>query len=436
MSDFEPLFEPLGVFKYTNNTLSTGGVCVMTLAKKYGTPLYVYNIHDILDRYKCFCDALDMAKQAYDFHGNTMVHFAVKANSNQAILGTLGRAGCGMDIVSGGELQRVIRAGVCAQKIVFSGVAKTDAELEHALRCGVLQINVESECEVLQVQAVAKKCDIIAPIAVRINPNVDAQTQEKISTGQKTDKFGIDIDSALDVYKKTLAMSHIDAQGISVHIGSQLMDAEPFRESYTKVATLAETLLRRGLPLRRLDLGGGLGVVYEPNQDTPPDVQDYAHMVMQTVGHLGLDVHFEPGRWLVGQAGALIGTVQGIKHNDVKTFVLTDVGMNDLMRPTLYDAYHHIIPVVQTDKTFVADVVGPVCESGDYMAKSRTLGTVAQGDYIAILSTGAYAMSMSNTYNTRPIPAEVAVYNGTDTLIRPRQTIDDIIDMDTSVHFC
>ena len=425
----DSVFEPLTVFEYTNGTLHTGGVDIQALSEKYGTPLYVYNMNDILNRYNRFMDAFKTVQHQRNF--TCMVHFAVKANSNQAILSALGGRGCGMDIVSGGELKRALQAGVPAERIIFSGVAKSDRELIYALNEGVLQINVESLEEIHQLQAVAKKLDIIAPIALRINPNVAGTTHEKISTGKNTDKFGIGADVALTLPAYLLSLSHIEVQSISVHIGSQLMSAKPFVDSYKKMADIAESLIYDGLPLKRLDLGGGLGVCYEPNRDTPPNISEYAEMVMDTVGHLGLNMHFEPGRWLVGNAGALIGTVENIKSNDQKTFVLADIAMNDFIRPTLYEAYHHIVPVKKTADTFVADVVGPVCESGDYMAKNRTLSRVKRGDKIALLSAGAYGMVLSSNYNTRPTATEVCVYNGQQYVIRQRQTIDDIINMDT-----
>ncbi|MGB1361139.1 MAG: diaminopimelate decarboxylase, partial [Alphaproteobacteria bacterium] len=312
------------VFNYNGGKLSTGGIDLQSLAEKYGTPLYVYNNDHIIDNYNSFMNAFD---------GKCVAHFAMKSNSNQAILTGLAKAGCGMDIVSGGELQRAIKAGVSPDKIIFSGVAKSDSELADALNAGILQINVESVEEIHQLNDVAKELGKVAPVALRVNPNVDAGTHDKISTGKKTDKFGIDIELAPELYKQMNAMDNINPVSISVHIGSQLMSAEPFVESYKKVAELAETLIASGTQLKRLDLGGGLGICYEKS-DTPPDVNEYAKMVNDTVGHLNLDLHFEPGRWLVGNAGALIGRVENVKSNDVKTFVLGDVAMNDLVRPT------------------------------------------------------------------------------------------------------
>ena len=411
---------PTTVFNYKGTKLSTGGVDLQSLADKYGSPLYVYNNDHIIDNYNNFMNA---------FNGNATAHFAMKSNSNQAILTALVNAGCGMDIVSGGELQRAISAGCNPNKIIFSGVAKTDAEMADALNAGILQINVESVAEINQLNDVAKSLGKIAPVALRVNPNVDAGTHDKISTGKKTDKFGIDIDLAVDLYNEMQAMENIEPCGISVHIGSQLMSAKPFVESYKKVAELAETLIAGGIKLQRLDLGGGLGICYEPN-DTAPDVNEYAKMVNDTVGHLNLDLHFEPGRWLVGNAGCLIGRVENVKSNDVKTFVLCDVAMNDLVRPTLYNAYHHILPLNETDETITADLVGPVCESGDYMAKDRKLAKMERGDYFAVLSAGAYGMTMADNYNTRPTPAEVLIVNGKDYLVRERQTIDELINRD------
>ena len=407
-------------FPYINGKMFTNEIDINSIAQQYGTPLYIYNLDHILNRLQQFKDA---------FNDKCGIHFALKSNSNQAILTALANNGCGMDIVSGGELRRSINAGVNGDKIIFSGVAKTDAELADAVNYGVLQINVESVAELEQLNTVAKSLDKIAPVALRINPDVDAKTNEKISTGQKTDKFGVDINLAIDIYKQMNEMSHILPSGISVHIGSQLMSPEPFVESYKKVAELATQLMDIGIPLQRLDLGGGLGICYEPS-DVAPDVNEYAKMVVETVGHTGLDLHFEPGRWLVGNAGILVGKVENVKVNDVKTFILCDVAMNDLIRPTLYGAYHHILPLNETDKTAVADLVGPVCESGDYICKNREIAVMQRGDLFVVLSAGAYGMVQADNYNTRPTAPEVLVHGNKIHEIRKRQTIDEIINRD------
>jgi len=411
---------PSTVFNYKNGKLTTNGIQLEKLVKQYSTPLYVYNNDYIIDNYNKFMNAFD---------NKCTVHYAMKANSNQAILKSLAVAGCGMDIVSGGELKRALTAGVDTKKIIFSGVAKTDNELSDALNANILQINIESEDEIYRLNNVAKKLGKVAPVALRVNPNVDAGTHDKISTGKKTDKFGIDIDLAISIYDKMVAMENIDPQGISVHIGSQLMSAEPFVASYKKIAELAEKLIDNNINLKRLDLGGGLGICYKTS-DNPPDVNEYAKMVFDTVGHLNLDLHFEPGRWLVGNAGALIGKVENVKSNDLKTFILCDVGMNDLIRPTLYNSYHHILPLNENNEYINADLVGPVCESGDYLCKNRKIAKMIKGDYFAILSAGAYGMTMANNYNSRVNPVEVLIVGDKSYLIRERQNIDEIISRD------
>ena len=411
---------PSTVFNYKNGKLTTNGIQLEELVKQYSTPLYVYNNDYIIDNYNKFMNAFD---------NKCTAHYAMKANSNQAILKSLAVAGCGMDIVSGGELKRALTAGVDTKKIIFSGVAKTDNELSDALNADILQINIESEDEIYRLNNVAKELGKIAPVALRVNPNVDAGTHDKISTGKKTDKFGIDIDLAISIYDKMVAMENIDPQGISVHIGSQLMSAEPFVASYKKIAELAEKLIDNNINLKRLDLGGGLGICYKTS-DNPPDVNEYAKMVFDTVGHLNLDLHFEPGRWLVGNAGALIGKVENVKSNDLKTFILCDVGMNDLIRPTLYNSYHHILPLNENNEYINADLVGPVCESGDYLCKNRKIAKMIKGDYFAVLSAGAYGMTMANNYNSRVNPVEVLIVGDKSYLIRERQNIDEIISRD------
>ena len=412
-------------FEYKNNILHVENISLKDLACVHGTPLYVYSLSHILDRFNSFTNAFKPMSKSVQVG----VHFAMKSNSNQAIVTILAKAGCGMDIVSGGELRRAVSAGVHPDKIIYSGVAKSVLEIRDVIDAGILQINVESVEEIQQINKIALDMGKVASVALRVNPNIDAKTHTKISTGQKTDKFGIDIELASDLYKQMLTMDGLNPCGIAVHLGSQLMSPEPFIDAYKLVAELAKDLMASGVPLKRLDLGGGLGIAYE-SSDTPPDVNAYCKMVMDTVGDTQLDVHFEPGRWLVGNSGTLIGCVENVKQNDVKTFILGDVGMNDLIRPTLYEAHHDILPVKESEETIVADLVGPVCESGDYMCKNRTLPKMRRGDFFAIMSAGAYGMVQASNYNSRGMPAEVLVQDNNAYLIRPRQTIEDLIDMD------
>ena len=412
-------------FQYKNNILHVENISLKDLACVHGTPLYVYSLSHILDRFNSFVHAFKPMSKSV----KVGVHFAMKSNSNQAIITSLAKAGCGMDIVSGGELRRAISAGVHPDKIIYSGVAKSVSEIRGVIDAGILQINVESVEEIHQINEIALDMGKVASIALRVNPNIDAKTHTKISTGQRTDKFGIDIELARDLYKQMLAMDGLNPCGIAVHIGSQLMSPEPFIEAYKLVAELAKDLIASGVPLKRLDLGGGLGIAYE-SSDTPPDVNAYCKMVIDTVGHTQLDVHFEPGRWLVGNSGTLIGCVENVKQNDIKTFILSDVGMNDLIRPTLYEAHHDVLSVKESEEVIVADLVGPVCESGDYICKNRTLPKMHRGDFFAIMSAGAYGMVQASNYNSRGMPAEVLVQDNNAYLIRPRQTIEDLIDMD------
>lgn len=413
------------VYTYEDTSLGSllymDSVSLQQLAHHYGTPLYVYSLRHILQRLRLFQQAVSSMR------GH--IHFAVKANSHQAILTQLANHNCGMDVVSMGELHRALKAGVPARKILFSGVAKSDAEISEALKEKILQINVESIEELYQINAIAKRMQCIAPIALRVNPDIDAQTHAKISTGKKTDKFGINISLCQDIYKKAMWMSNVDPQGIAVHIGSQIMSCYPFAKAYARVADIAVKLQKDGINIKRLDLGGGLGIAYKKS-DTPPKIDTYVNMVKHETRHLDLDIHFEPGRWLVGNAGVLLGRVENIKSSDGNTFILTDVGMNDLIRPSLYDAYHHITPVKKTLSHGRASLVGPVCESGDFIGKDRAMPLMRRGDIFAIRSVGAYGMVQASNYNSRPMVAEVLVNHGKSYLIKKRQTIQDIIDND------
>ncbi len=416
----------MSFIKYIDNDLSMDEVLLKDVAHSYGTPTYVYSGSNITARYDCFNNSLKKTFAGTDI--STQIHFAVKSNSNQAIISLLGGFGCGVDIVSGGELLRALKAGISADKIIFSGVAKTDEELSFALKTGILQINIESEAEIYRLHKIATELNIVANVALRINPDIDAKTMDKISTGKKTDKFGVDIEVARELYNMN-KMKYLNPVSIAVHIGSQLLSAEPFVKTYELVALLGKQLLSDNINIKRLDLGGGLGIAYGQN-DTVPDIHKYTKMVYDTFNSSGFDLHFEPGRWLVGGSGVLLGRVEDIKTNSLKTFILCNVAMNDLIRPTLYGAYHHILPTYKNAHTIKADLVGPVCESGDYICKDKVLPNLKRGDLFAVTSVGAYGFVLSSNYNTRTKPSEVLILDGVAHLIRAREKIEDLIGKD------
>jgi diaminopimelate decarboxylase len=405
--------------------LACGDVALDVLAKKFGTPLYVYSADHIRHRLGLFTEA---------FSGQPhMVCYAVKANSALAILKLLAAQGAGFDIVSGGELERVLAVDKAASaRVVFSGVGKTAPEIDLALRSGILLFNVESEGELELLAERAARLKKQARIALRVNPDVFAETHPYISTGLREHKFGIDIRRARAVYKRAASHKWIEPAGISVHIGSQIRSAEPFGAATDRVARLLIQLRKDGLPIQFLDAGGGLGIEYHAAQSFDPEqkVRQYAAALRQSVSGLDkLTLLLEPGRFLVAQAGALVTRVLYTKKNGEKTFVITDAGMNDLIRPTLYQAHHEIVPVApaKTRRSIVADVVGPVCESGDFFARDREIAAVKPGDLVAILDAGAYGMSLASNYNTRPRAAEVLVDGKRARLIRRRETVADLL---------
>jgi diaminopimelate decarboxylase len=410
--------------------LACGDVALDALAKKFGTPLYVYSADHIRHRLGLFTEA---------FSGQPhMVCYAVKANSALAILKLLAGQRAGFDIVSGGELERVLAVDKAAvARVVFSGVGKTTPEIDLALRSGILLFNVESEGELELLAERAAKLKKRACIALRVNPDVFAETHPYISTGLREHKFGIDIRRARAVYKRAAAQKWIEAAGISVHIGSQIRSAEPFGAATDRVARLLLQLRKDGLPIQFLDAGGGLGIEYHVTQSFDPEqkVRQYAAALRRAVSGLdNLTLLLEPGRFLVAQAGAMVTRVLYVKKNGDKTFVITDAGMNDLIRPTLYQAHHEIVRVApaKTRKGIVADVVGPVCESGDFFARDREIAAVKPGDLVAILDAGAYGMSLASNYNTRPRAAEVLVEGKRARLIRRRETIADLLATEIS----
>ena len=410
-------------FNYRNGQLYAEDVSVDEIAASVGTPFYVYSTATLERHFKLFDDALDGMDHC--------ICYAMKAASNQAILKTLGNLGAGMDVVSGGEYRRAIAAGIPPEKVVFSGVGKTLEEITLALQSGIRQFNVESDSELAQISEIASSMGKMAPIAIRINPDVDAQTHEKIATGKAENKFGIPLSRAREVYSKASKMPGISVVGIDLHIGSQLTDLKPFEEAYQKLADLTQILRQDGHKIKRLDLGGGLGIPYDKNKSAPPLPVEYGKMVRKVLGHLECEIEIEPGRLIVGNAGILISSVLGIKNGDNRNFLILDAAMNDLIRPAMYDAYHDIIPVKQpSSDEAVYDVVGPVCETGDTFAKKRTMPELSENDLVAFRSAGAYGAVMSSEYNTRPLIPEVMVNKNEFSIIRKRPSYEEIIDRD------
>ena len=410
-------------FNYRNGQLYAEDVSVGDIAASVGTPFYVYSTATLVRHFQLFDDALDGMDH--------FICYAMKAASNQAILKTLGNLGAGMDVVSGGEYRRAIAAGIPPEKVVFSGVGKTLEEITLALQKGIRQFNVESDLELAQISEIASSMGKIAPIAIRINPDVDAQTHEKIATGKAENKFGIPLSRAREVYSKASKMPGISVVGIDLHIGSQLTDLKPFEEAYQKLADLTQILRQDGHKIKRLDLGGGLGIPYDKNKSAPPLPVEYGKMVRKVLGHLECEIEIEPGRLIVGNAGILVSSVLGIKNGDNRNFLILDAAMNDLIRPAMYDAYHDIIPVKQpSSDEAVYDVVGPVCETGDTFAKKRTMPELSENDLVAFRSAGAYGAVMSSEYNTRPLIPEVMVNKNEFSIIRKRPSYEEIIDRD------
>lgn len=405
--------------------LACDDVRLDTLARKYGTPLYVYSANQILHRLRLFTEAFQSVPH--------LVCYAVKANSSLAILKLLAENGAGFDIVSGGELERVLRVSKEAVgRVVFSGVGKTAAEMDLALRSGILLFNVESAGELELLAERAGKLRTRARIALRVNPDVFAETHPYISTGLREHKFGIDIREARKVYKIAAQQKYLEPYGVSVHIGSQIRTADPFGAAAARIAQLVRDLRSDGLPIRSVDAGGGLGVEYHSDHSFRPEekIQQYAAALLKALRSIeNLQLMLEPGRFIVAQAGALLTRVLYIKKNGKKTFVITDAAMNDLIRPALYQAHHEIVPVFRRKggRKRIADVVGPVCETGDFFARDRELPELQAGELVAILDAGAYGFSLSSNYNSRPRPAEVLVEGKSARLIRKRETMDDLL---------
>lgn len=413
-------------FLYRQGILHAEDVPVPEIAAAVGTPFYVYSTATLERHYRLFTEALSPLPH--------LVCFAVKSNGNVAVLKTLASLGAGMDVVSVGEYLRAKAAGVPGERIVFSGVGKTRTEMRTALQGGIRQFNVESEPELHALSEVAVSLGVTAPVAIRVNPDVDARTHEKISTGKKENKFGIPISRARTVYSEAAALPGIEVVGIDVHIGSQLTALEPFEQAYRLVADLTTTLRADGHLIRRLDLGGGLGIPYTRSNEAPPLPSDYGALIKRTVGHLGCEIEIEPGRLISGNAGLLISSVIYVKNGEGRDFLILDAAMNDLARPSMYDAHHDIIPVRESTgavEPHPYDIVGPICESGDTFARARLLAPLAEGDLVAFRSAGAYGAAMASEYNARPLVPEVLVKGDQFAVIRSRPTFDDMINRDT-----
>jgi diaminopimelate decarboxylase len=408
-------------FRYENRILNSDGVALADIAERAGTPVYVYSANDIRSRYREYDAAFGETP-----HG---ICYAVKANSNLSLLQLLAREGAGFDIVSGGELYRVLRAGGDPGKVVFSGVGKTLEEIEYALRSGIHSFNCESEPELALIDSLAARLGMKARVALRVNPDVDASTHPYISTGLREHKFGIDISEVEQVYAKAMRHPNLLVEGVSCHIGSQLLDPRPMLEAFDRMVALVDRLRGQGVPIQDLDLGGGIGVPYRPGDVAPP-VQSIIEGIRSRVAGRNLRIFVEPGRSIVGEAGVLLTRVLYRKANGAKEFVIVDAAMNDLIRPALYQSHHEIIPVRQPASNvpmIEADVVGPVCESGDFFARSRALPAPFPGDLLAIMTAGAYGFVQSSNYNSRVRAAEVLVQEGSWRYVRKREAPEDLV---------
>jgi diaminopimelate decarboxylase len=405
--------------------LHAEAVNLAELASSVGTPFYCYSTATLERHFRVFSEAFAGEK--------VLVCYAMKANSNQSVLRTLAKLGAGADVVSGGELKRALAAGIAPPKVVFSGVGKTEAELRAALTTDILCINIESEPELELLSRLAVETGRTARISVRVNPDVDAGTHAKISTGKSENKFGIPLTHARAVYARAAKLPGIKVQGADMHIGSQITDLSNMETAFRLLVEFVQTLRADGHDISHIDFGGGLGIPYHMDREAPPEPLAYAAMVKRIAHNLGCTLLFEPGRLIVGNAGILVARVVYVKHGEAKNFVIIDAAMNDMIRPTLYEAHHDILPVVAAApdaKRIVADVVGPVCESGDYLALERTLAEPKAGDLLAIMTSGAYGAVQAGTYNTRPLVPEVLVNGDQYAIVRPRVDVDALIAMD------
>ncbi|MBI1398343.1 MAG: diaminopimelate decarboxylase [Betaproteobacteria bacterium] len=407
-------------FAYDHGELHAEGVPLSTIAERFGTPCYVYSRAALEGAFLAFGKALGAQPH--------LVCYAMKANSNLAVLDLLARLGSGFDIVSGGELRRVLAAGGDARKVVFSGVGKSEADIRFALAQGILCFNVESRSELLRLSKIARSMNTTAPVSLRVNPDVDARTHPYISTGLKENKFGVAFEEAEEIYREAARLPGVRIAGIDCHIGSQITEVAPFVDALGRILGLVDRLASAGITIEHIDAGGGLGIRYA--SESPPDTTEYIAAVLECMRGRPQTLLFEPGRVIVGNAGLLLTRVEYLKHGEARNFAIVDAAMNDLMRPSLYDAHHDIVPVrTSTAERRCYEVVGPVCETGDFLGHNRDLA-VGEGDLLAVLSAGAYGMSMASNYNTRPRAAEVMVSQGSVTLIRDREPVESLFALE------
>lgn len=406
-------------FQYKNGELFCEEVPVRTVAQRVGTPFYLYSSRTLVNHFRAFDNAFAGVPH--------LICFALKSNSNSAVLRLLGREGAGADMVSGGELFRALRAGIDPKKIVFAGVGKRRDEIEYALKVGILMFNVESGEELYAIDQSSRDMRSKASIALRVNPNIDPKTHAYISTGLKENKFGIPIEHALEYYQTAKSLPHVEVIGVHQHIGSQITEVQPFVDALQKLVGFVKELRSAGMDIQYINIGGGLGITYK--DETPPLPSDVANAIRPLLKNCGCTIVMEPGRAIVGNAGILVTSALYRKESGEKRFLIVDAGMNDLIRPSLYEAYHDIRPVIEptTDEKSVSDVVGPICESGDFLAKEREMPKVNQGDLLAVMGAGAYGFSMASTYNSRPRVAEVLVKGNEYYIVRERETYNDLI---------
>jgi diaminopimelate decarboxylase len=405
-------------FRYKNGQLFAEDVPVKRIAEMYGTPLYIYSHRTLLQHFKAYDEAFDGVPH--------IICFALKANSSTSILRLFAKNGGGADVVSGGEVFRALKAGISARRIVYAGVGKTEEEIGYALKAKILMFNVESESELVEIDRIAGKMKVKAPVSLRVNPDIDPETHPYISTGLRKHKFGIPIEDAFEYYKLAGRLRNTEIVGIHKHIGSQITKVSPFVDALKKTLLLVEELEKHGVNIRYLDIGGGLGISYKDEE--PPVPRDLAANLLPLIRGRGLTVIIEPGRSIVGNAGILVTKVLYVKEGEEKDFVIVDAGMNDLIRPSFYGAYHHIQPLVKKRrKGILADIVGPICESGDFLGKEREIPDVKPGEYLAVMSAGAYGFTMSSNYNSRPRAAEVMVKGKDFSLVNKRETYKDLV---------
>jgi diaminopimelate decarboxylase len=416
-------------FDERGGTMHAEGISLETLADAVGTPFYCYSAATLRRHVAVFREALA------GLEAPPLIAFAVKANPNLSVLRLLAQEGCGADVVSEGEMARALAAGVPPSRIIFSGVGKTEAEMAAALEAGIHQLNVESEAELHTLSRVASRLGLPARIALRVNPDVDAKTHAKIATGKSENKFGIAADAIPRLYAEAATLPGLAPQGLAVHIGSQIADLAPLEAAYTRMGSLMETLRKEGLPVTTMDLGGGLGIPYDPSLPEPPGPAAYGQMVARVTKGWGVRLAFEPGRLIVGNAGILVASVITVKHGETRSFIVLDAAMNDLIRPTLYGVFHDIRAVTPRPGRLTATIVGPVCETGDTFAEDRPITPLEAGDRVAIMTAGAYGATMASTYNSRPLVPEILVSGSEWAIVRPRQTLEDLIAQDRIAPF-